>query len=209
LVRLNPSCSIGSAKYSVAWSSYLARPQELRPSDRWHLHLWQCLSPLWGWVDQKNEAIDLLKGIRKSFKKQVPHASIRTRRQLVIAAHTTIIIAAYFESLRKNLGDLLISQVEVTEKEKRRLVSRVSESDEDLFRQLYIAEAPYPSAARGFNENVELVRDWMKLLASRPGAEGSARRVAAVAVSVRRRGCAGAGCCRSVVASVGDCAGLP
>src|SRR5689334_17209030 len=55
--------------------------------------------PLWGWVDQKNEAIELLKSFRKSFKRQVPGASVRTRRQLVVAAHSTIVIAAYFESL--------------------------------------------------------------------------------------------------------------
>jgi hypothetical protein len=60
---------------------------------------------IWGWIDQKNEAIRLVQEALDGLPARLRVTAGLERRQLVIAAHSTLVVAAYVEVLREELGD--------------------------------------------------------------------------------------------------------
>lgn len=62
------------------------------------------VSAVWGWVDQKNEATSLLRGVLDALSGRLGRARGRARHQLVGAAHTTLVLSAFFETLRDRMG---------------------------------------------------------------------------------------------------------
>src|SRR3954469_18405108 len=59
------------------------------------------IAALWGWVDQKSEAVHLLRRVVGRLSPTIADATGREQRQqLIAAAHTTIVAAAFFEELR-------------------------------------------------------------------------------------------------------------
>lgn len=109
---------------------------------------------LWGWIDQKNEAIRLVQEALDKLPARLRGVAGLERRQLVIAAHSTLVVAAYFEVLREELGARQYDLLELTEEEKARLTG----SNADF---LYRREVPAPSAHAGFVENQLEVNLWM------------------------------------------------
>lgn len=114
------------------------------------------LVAIWGWVDQKNEAISLLRALTERLPRSVKKTEGLERRELVTAAHTAIVIAAYFEVLRESLGKKKVQQLEITDQTIKALIERVAKPSVELTHEwLYNTYVPAPSAARGFHENVK------------------------------------------------------
>ena len=126
------------------------------------------LAPLWGWLDQKNEAIAILSKFVAGSRRRLPRAGNRERRELVAAAHSAIVVGAYFEILRANLGGERFAALELSDRDKANLAtSRTYGQPLDVMHYLYDSEIPSPSATRGFEENVKLVEAWYRDLANR------------------------------------------
>ncbi|MBM2615904.1 NACHT domain-containing protein [Actinoplanes sp. LDG1-06] len=121
------------------------------------------IAAIWGWVDQKNEAMGLLrKGVAR-FRAKRDGTSGLERQQLVAAAHTAIVVGSYFEVFRESHPDL-----RMTEDDKERLATESwRHSGQPLLETLYQAEVPAPSAACGFEENRAAVRTWCTGLSER------------------------------------------
>ncbi|MFI7641383.1 NACHT domain-containing protein [Nonomuraea sp. NPDC049400] len=119
---------------------------------------------VWGWVDQKNEAISLLRSALDSATDRLLKTSGYERHQLICAAHTTIVAAAFFETLQELVG----KQLRLTEADKEHLVTgEAPDRHENLIELLYNSEVPTPSPARGFEENHGEVLAWLTMLTGR------------------------------------------
>ncbi|MFB9908817.1 NACHT domain-containing protein [Allokutzneria oryzae] len=115
------------------------------------------VNALWGWVDQKNEAMSLARGALDAVSDRVNGSHGLERHQLVVAAHTTMVMAAFFDVL----GEQLRGAVEFTDTEKVMLTTDAWQREgESLVRLLYAADVPAPSAVHGFEENVDRVAEW-------------------------------------------------
>lgn len=55
------------------------------------------ISAVWGWVDQKNEATGLLRHALDAVSGKLTRTGGLARHELVIAAHTTLVLAAFLE----------------------------------------------------------------------------------------------------------------
>ncbi|AGL18360.1 NACHT domain-containing NTPase [Actinoplanes sp. N902-109] len=95
-------------------------------------------------VDQKNEALGLLRSMAGRIDELVAGRRPQDRVQLITAAHTTIVVAAVGDTLRAT-----------------DLIGRKALSvDGSLYDRLFRYEAPAPSAQFGFAENKTRVRLW-------------------------------------------------
>jgi hypothetical protein len=117
------------------------------------------LGALWGWVDQKNEAITLLRSLTSNLTNYFTKTKGLERRDLIAAAHTTIAAAAFFEVLEETLGKKRFKELSITEEERRTLLT--DKDAESYFESLYHAEIPAPSPSRGFHENLPHVDQWI------------------------------------------------
>lgn len=116
---------------------------------------------VWGWIEQKGLAVDLLKSAIDAVSGRVSGLRGYERRELIAAAHSTIVVAALFESLRNEVGEEFYKRLRITDDEKIALINRMERlSGHSLVRLLYAAEIPSPSASRGFEENLERVDIW-------------------------------------------------
>jgi hypothetical protein len=120
---------------------------------------------VWGWADQKGVAIGLLEKAMKSVSERLAGTRGRERRELIVAAHTTIVVAAVFEAFREGVGKEFYERLKITDEEKKSLISRslsiltsTSGSQTTMFDYLYAEEVPAPSASCGFEENVPRVK---------------------------------------------------
>ncbi|MEV4360624.1 AAA family ATPase [Nonomuraea sp. NPDC049625] len=117
---------------------------------------------VWGWVDQKNEAVSLLRAALDSAADRLLRLSGYERHRLICAAHTTIVAAAVFEAWREHLRAPLATRPRLTDAEKLQLITPTArDAHEHLIDALYDIEVPAPSPARGFEENIPALRDWM------------------------------------------------
>lgn len=116
---------------------------------------------VWGWVEQKGLAIDLLKSAIDGLSERLSGLRGHERRELIAAAHSTIVVSAFFESLRDEIGESLYKRLKITDDEKRAVISEMLPFDQDEgVKYLYSAQIPAPSAVYGFEENVERVARW-------------------------------------------------
>ena len=119
---------------------------------------------IWGWVEQKGVAVGLLDKAVKTVSERLASTRGRERRELIVAAHTTIAAAAIFDALRQHIGTQQYEQLKITDDEKKELVKIVhSSSDKSVFDYLYTTEVPAPSASHGFEENVPRVEEWQSV----------------------------------------------
>jgi hypothetical protein len=116
---------------------------------------------VWGWAEQKGLAVELLKSAVNAVSGRVSGLRGLEKRELIAAAHSTIVAAALFESLRDYVDKELYSQLKLTDEKKIALINLIAqETKQDVVGALYAAEIPVPSAARGFEENARLVATW-------------------------------------------------
>jgi len=113
---------------------------------------------IWGLVDQKSEAVSLLGKAVGAVSGKLAGTRGYERRQLIAAAHTTIVIAAFFESFQKNTEKEFPSQRKITEAEKEMLIRRGP--GRPIYEALYAAEVPAPSPTYGFEENINRIGTW-------------------------------------------------
>ena len=123
------------------------------------------VAAVWGWVDQKNEAMGLVRGALDAVADRIRGTSGLMRQELVVAAHSTIVLTAYFDALRDRLGEAY-DLAKITDAEKR-LIAAGGNPHERAVRQLYEAAVPTPSATRGFEENAAQVAAWSAMLTPR------------------------------------------
>ena len=115
---------------------------------------------LWSWVDQKNEAVSLTRTALRSLAARLSGASGLPRHELVVAAHTTLVVTSFFDELRELLPRHY-SQAAISDAEKLMLASGEWQGAADEFaRYLYQMEVPAPSATCGFRENIVLIDRW-------------------------------------------------
>jgi hypothetical protein len=116
---------------------------------------------VWGWTEQKNQALGLVREAIGALSGKLAGTAGYERRQLIAAAHTIIVVTAFFESLQENIGKEFYDRLQITDAEKEALVlGRSRHSGEPIFDALYAAEVPAPSPSRGFEENVTEVFVW-------------------------------------------------
>ena len=116
---------------------------------------------VWGWVEQKGLAVDLLKSAVDAVSGKVTGLRGLEKRELIAAAHSAIVVAAVFESVREHIGKELYENLEITDDEKLSIINRMEpHTRDDSVRLLYAAELPAPSAAIGFEENAVHVAEW-------------------------------------------------
>jgi hypothetical protein len=124
-------------------------------------------SAVWGWLEQKDTAIGLLRGAIAGLSGKLAGTRGRERRELIAAAHTVIVVAAFFEAFREQAGTELYDRLKITDDEKKALITQpVARSGESVWEAFYAAEVPAPSAARGFEENVYYINIWFHKFSS-------------------------------------------
>ncbi|WP_144127713.1 NACHT domain-containing protein [Catellatospora sichuanensis] len=123
------------------------------------------LAASWGWVDQKNEAVKLVRAAVDAVSARFSATNGHDRVDLLAAAHTTIVVAGYFEALREALGESQWAKLDFSADEQVNVALDVRPSD--FLSTLYTAEVPRPCATQGFVESNELVREWMTGLSVR------------------------------------------
>jgi hypothetical protein len=105
-------------------------------------------------VDQKNEATRLARELLALTKGRWRKTAGHSRHELLVAAHTTIVVAALFEEFAAAVGEDVYHQLEITDAEKMWVMS-----GPDGFRIEHIKvtisllldlDAPLPTPARGF-----------------------------------------------------------
>lgn len=69
---------------------------------------------VWGWVEQKGLAVDLLTKAVKSAAGKLSGTQERERRELIAAAHSAIVVAALFEALRDHAGEELYDRLRIS-----------------------------------------------------------------------------------------------
>ncbi|WP_436534738.1 NACHT domain-containing protein [Actinoplanes sp. HUAS TT8] len=120
------------------------------------------LAPIWQWVDQKNEAGGLLRKLLGRVPAKINNASGLDRRQLIAAAHSTIVIAAYFDIFHEAIAEAGYNGLELRSKEKARAAFGLAPAQaSSLIELLYSSDIPAPSATRGFLENRDRVARWI------------------------------------------------
>jgi hypothetical protein len=120
---------------------------------------------IWGWLEQKNEAIGLLRKVLDAVSDRSLGIAGYERYRLVAAAHTAIVAAALFEVLREQLGEESYKSLAITEKDRKALALGQDVINRNLIELLYETPVPAPSPARGFEETIPYVRTWMSDLA--------------------------------------------
>lgn len=117
---------------------------------------------IFGWLEQKNTAVDLLRKVVDSVTGKLNGTSRHERGQLIAAAHTSIVVAAFFEEIREQIGKDFYEALKISETEKETLMNgHLRPSGQTLVESLYTAEVPAPSAALGFEENIAEVGQWL------------------------------------------------
>ncbi|GAB2998763.1 NACHT domain-containing protein [Saccharothrix stipae] len=123
------------------------------------------VTPLWGWVDQKNEAVGLLRSLAQGLSDRLMGVHGLERRELIAAAHSTIVASAFFEVFEEYVGSKRLKRLAITARERHNLVTGAEPDKSVAF--LLKAEIPHPSPARGFHENLPHVQTWVEELADR------------------------------------------
>lgn len=120
------------------------------------------LAAVWGWVDQKNEAGGLLRSLIGKLSDRMSGIRGVARRDLIIAAHSTIVAAAFFEVLEEHLGSWRMRELAVTDAERRLLTTGARKrATRDYYDSLYWSVIPAPSPSCGFHENIPHLARWV------------------------------------------------
>lgn len=118
---------------------------------------------VWEWVEQKGLAIGLLTSAVDAASGRLSGMRGLEKRELIAAAHSTIVVAAIFESLRDRVGRKFFETVNITDDEKIAVIAQMgSFRREANVRELYSFAIPVPSGSCGFEENVKNVAGWQE-----------------------------------------------
>ncbi len=120
------------------------------------------LAAVWGWVDQKNEAIKLLQSVIGKLSDRMAGVKGVERRDLIVAAHSTIVAAAFFEVLQERLGRRRKRELALTAAERHLLtVGERKRATQSYYESIYWSTIPAPSPTCGFEENQRNISMWI------------------------------------------------
>src|ERR1700761_1783270 len=116
------------------------------------------LGAVWGWADQKGLAVELLASAVDAVAGKASRLRGQEKRELIAAAHSTIVVAAVFEAFREHVDDEFYARLKVPEGENLFVGDPLMpDASNAISRALYTGEVPAPSGACGFSENIDLV----------------------------------------------------
>ncbi|WP_433061943.1 NACHT domain-containing protein [Dactylosporangium sp. CS-033363] len=123
------------------------------------------LAALWSSVDQKNEAMSMLRSGLAKLSGRLAKTAPYERAELVAAAHTTLVVSSYFEVLHERLDAAGLRAFRIKDSEMKSLASSglPRETDGVLDRILAMG-VPAPSATIGYWENQPRVSTWCSAL---------------------------------------------
>jgi hypothetical protein len=122
---------------------------------------------LWGAVDQKNQAMILLRERLDRLADRRLGTSTYERAELIAAAHTTIVVTAFFEVLHERLDAAGLPNLKLLESE---IAGLTSSFGDHLISGLLDADVPAPSASAGFRDNTVALKTWYQEFARRVAA---------------------------------------
>lgn len=118
------------------------------------------IAAAWNWVDQKNEATSLLRRGLDVARRTLLTTRGHERQHLIIAAHTTIVVAAFFEAFEEAVGKEAYRSFQLTSDEKLQRLH--SDATKSVLDRLYRADVPMPSCSRGFDENLLQLESYIR-----------------------------------------------
>lgn len=128
------------------------------------------LSPvatLFQMVDQKNEALSLIRKLVGGAAKRIHQTKGLERYELITAAHTVIVIAAFFDAYREAIGRSEYARLDLSEREKLALAADAPPVDAtEAIAMLVSNELPMVPAGDGFYEPRILHAHYQPLLRS-------------------------------------------
>ncbi|NUP52473.1 MAG: hypothetical protein HOW97_34885, partial [Catenulispora sp.] len=108
-----------------------------------------------GRIEPDNEANGLVRKALETLPDRFRESRESDHLGLANAAHSMVVVAAYFEALREAAGPQHDRrQQQVSDEEKGRLVAKTAQV-------LYMSEIPAPCAPSDYTENQERVRSWL------------------------------------------------
>jgi len=126
------------------------------------------LAAIWGMTEQKNTVLEMLRAAVEWASSNRSDATSLERREVISAAHTTIVAAAFFEAFEEHLCEEGRAKLMFTDAQKAALITGQLRADgERLLDTLYEAEIPAPSAVLGFEENLNEIGAWMTWFSQR------------------------------------------
>jgi hypothetical protein len=126
------------------------------------------LAAVWGWVDQKNEAIGLLNRLLGRASERKLGLVGYERAELIGAAHTALVVGAVMEVCRTAIGKDRYERLALSDAEQEWILNGGSvRQGQSVLEVLYELEVPMPSAGQGFEENANAVQVWQERFAIR------------------------------------------
>jgi hypothetical protein len=121
---------------------------------------------LLGLIDPKAEARQLIQSLLDAVDQRTLGTGGLRRHQRVTAAHSIIVVAAFFDALREAVGAKMYARLALTKEEKlARATGTEPEPNATLLARLLGADVPMPYVARGFAENLPVVRGFLAFMA--------------------------------------------
>lgn len=120
---------------------------------------------VWGWTEQKNEAVGLMRKLLASATRRRLGLSGYERAELLAAAHTILVASSAMEVFQEGLGQNSPRTLELTKEEEHELL--VAEFGHRVLDDLYDSGVPFPSGGSGFQENRHDVHEWLTILVNR------------------------------------------
>jgi hypothetical protein len=124
------------------------------------------LAAVWGWVDQKNEALELIRKLLDKVGDRRGASRGYDRTRLVAAAHTVLVASAVVNAFRVAVGEKGFKALAITEKELTTLLAQASDGGRKSAEVLYDSTVPMPSSGRGYEENLGEVLQWQQRFAA-------------------------------------------
>lgn len=118
---------------------------------------------VWGWVDQKNEALGLVRKLLDKAGDYRSSARCLDRTQLIAAAHTVLVASTVIDAFRRHAGEKAFKALELTDKELFSVLAGLP--SRKIVDTVYGTWVPMPSSGRGFQENLADVTEWQRLFA--------------------------------------------
>jgi hypothetical protein len=116
------------------------------------------LAAIWGWVDQKNEAIGLVRKLLDRIGEHRAAARGFDRTRLIAAAHTVLVVSSVVDTLRDVVGKKAFKKLEITDNELSTLLA--STSTRRTSEVIYDSAVPMPSSGNGYVETLVEVQKW-------------------------------------------------
>ncbi|MEU7529432.1 ATP-binding protein [Saccharothrix sp. NPDC042600] len=120
------------------------------------------LAALWGWVDQKNEALALVRKLVDGVGERRAAARGYDRTRLLTAAHTVLVASSAVEAFRDAAGPKALKALEITDRELSAVLADTAEPGRRTPDSFYDLPVPMPSSGRGYAENLADVLAWQQ-----------------------------------------------